>query len=106
LCAPAWSRDRFAWLSCIGPDVKVYLGWGAGFTESHAGVSSTLGGIAQTYAAYSVTQRWRVVLGVAIEATPQRVSLGFTDRQNGPTTFYRTPILTAFASIGVAADLF
>ncbi|MDF2694898.1 MAG: hypothetical protein K0S65_3281, partial [Labilithrix sp.] len=106
MCAPAWTPGRFAWLSCLGPDVTVYLGWGAGFTDSRAGVSSTVGGILQSWGAYSITPRWRAVLGLAAAATPQQVSLASIDRQSGSTTFYRTPLLTAFASIGVAAEIF
>jgi hypothetical protein len=106
LCTPAWSRGRFASLACFGPDLTVHAGWGAGFTQSHTGLSSTVGALLHSYAAYSVAHGWRVVVGLAATASPQRVSLGFTDAQNGPTTFYRTPIVSAFATIGVAADLF
>lgn len=106
MCAPAWTPGRFAWLSCLGPDVTIYLGWGAGFTDSRSGVSSTVGGSLQSWGAYSISPRWRALLGLAAAATPQRVSLAFIDCQNGSTTFYRTPLLTAFASIGVAAEIF
>lgn len=108
LCAPplSFGGDRFAWMSCAGPDVAVYLGWGDGFTESRAGVSSTVGGALQTYLAYSFTQGWRAFLGVTATATPQRVSLAFSEGRDGAKSFYRTPFLTAFASIGVAADIF
>jgi hypothetical protein len=106
VCTPAWSRGRFAALGCLGPDLTLHIGWGAGFTESHAGVSSTVGGLLHTYAAYSFAHGWRAVLGVAATASPQRVSLAFTDQQNVSTTFYRTPIVAVFTTIGVAADLF
>ncbi|MDB5212315.1 MAG: hypothetical protein JWO86_242 [Myxococcaceae bacterium] len=106
ICAPAWSHGHFAWLGCIGPDVTLYAGWGAGFTQSHAGLSSTVGGLAHTYAAYSFARGWRAVVGLGAAASPQRVSLAFTDRQNTSTTFYRTPFVSAFTAIGVAVDLF
>jgi hypothetical protein len=106
VCTPAWSRGSFTTLGCLGPALTVHLGWGAGFTDSRAGLSSTVGGLLQTYAAYSVARSWRVVLGVAAAASPQRVSLAFTDQRNVSTTFYRTPLVAAFVTIGVATDLF
>lgn len=106
ICAPPWARGRFVWLSCLGPSVTVHVGWGDGFTDSRSGASSTVGGMLQNHAAYSLTRRWRVVLGIAVTATPQRVPLAFSGKQNPSTTFYRTPILTTFTTIGVAADFF
>ncbi len=106
LCAPPWSRARVALLACAGPDLTVLAGWGAGFTQSRGGLSSTVGALLHTYAAYSIGHGFRVVLGLAATATPQRVSLSFTEGQNGSQTFYRTPIVSVFTSIGVAADLF
>lgn len=109
LCVPPLPfgrEDRFVWMSCAGPDVSLYLGWGDGFTESRAGVSSTVGGTVQTYLSYSFAHGWRAFLGLAAMATPQRVSLAFSEGREGAKSFYRTPFLTAFASIGVAADIF
>ncbi|WP_146652275.1 hypothetical protein [Labilithrix luteola] len=109
LCAPPASfgrADRFAWLSCAGPDVTLYLGWGAGFTESRAGLSSTVGGTLQTYLSYSFAHMWRAFLGTGASATPQRVSLAFSEGRDEAKSVYRTPFLTAFVSIGVAGDIF
>lgn len=104
ICTPPWARARLVWLSCLGPSVTVHVGWGDGFTDSRSGASSTVGGMLQTHAAYSLTRRWRAIFGIGATATPQRVPLAFSDKQNGSATFYRTPILTTFTTFGVAAD--
>ena len=104
LCIPPWrsASGRLTGFACLGPDLGIHVGWGDGFTNSRAGLSSTVGGLFQSLVTYSFARRWRLLGGILATATPQSVSL----RANASQTFYETPKLSIGLTIGVSFDFF
>lgn len=99
-----WSRVRIA--GCIGPEITTFTGWGGGFSRNRLGLSSTLGAWVRSDVTYALADRLHLFASFGIVATPQRFELTFADDQGVERSLYRTSVVSAVGSLGLALEVF